>query len=461
MINPFMDTSHAPHLPPGALKLSPPQSMSEGGGCLGQSSHQFGAQSNGYGLPHSHVGGYTARDFLLRRPDIGLSESGTTGHPGMFVPSSGSFHSAHHPDPSSNHVLFPGLHDAATHHNPGHHVNSGMRFGATDMYSRTEQFNHMTGPRADHFGTTQPFNVNPMGAMNHMSPHGPGAFFRYMRPPIKQEHTCLWIDPEGPDPKKPCNKVFGTMHEIVSHVTVEHVGAEQSSHMCTWQNCAREGKPFKAKYKLVNHIRVHTGEKPFPCPFPGCGKVFARSENLKIHKRTHTGEKPFVCEYDGCDRRFANSSDRKKHSHVHTSDKPYNCRVKGCEKSYTHPSSLRKHMKIHENCSDFEGKFSDDEKCEIQGSSPLSKTSVTSHNSTSPGNRSQFTPPSSFSTSGSTPSITSGLSHSHPPNFSEWYVCQGSTGLGSLSSSHLSEQPAFNTLGHLQSLQPPTIVQYS
>ena len=67
-------------------------------------------------------------------------------------------------------------------------------------------------------------------------------------------------------------------------------GTDQNLHVCYWENCIREGKPFKAKYKLVNHIRVHTGEKPFACPFIGCGKVFARSENLKIHKRTHTGK---------------------------------------------------------------------------------------------------------------------------------------------------------------------------
>eukprot|EP00090_Calanus_glacialis_P038456 TRINITY_DN67103_c0_g1_i1.p1 TRINITY_DN67103_c0_g1~~TRINITY_DN67103_c0_g1_i1.p1 ORF type:complete len:235 (-),score=35.01 TRINITY_DN67103_c0_g1_i1:157-861(-) len=167
------------------------------------------------------------------------------------------------------------------------------------------------------------------------------------------------------------------MHETVTHLTVDHVGGpEITDNACYWTNCPREGRPFKAKYKLVNHIRVHTGEKPFPCPFTGCGKLFARSENLKIHKRIHTGEKPFECEVDGCDRRFANSSDRKKHMHVHTTDKPYYCTSKGCDKSYTHPSSLRKHLKIHS----LEGKAmsyeSEDNGVTSPSTSHLSSTSL-------------------------------------------------------------------------------------
>ena len=168
--------------------------------------------------------------------------------------------------------------------------------------------------------------------------------------------TCLWIDQNKNNnatekgEKTPCGKQFRMLQDLVTHLSDEHVSVSDSNvHTCYWKDCQRNGQPFKAKYKLVNHIRVHTGERPFPCLEPGCGKLFARSENLKIHKRTHTGEKPFMCEYLGCGRRFANSSDRKKHSHVHTSDKPYICKVDGCNKSYTHPSSLRKHMKLHDS----------------------------------------------------------------------------------------------------------------
>lgn len=192
------------------------------------------------------------------------------------------------------------------------------------------------------------FVPSPTSVVTSMELSANGAFLRYIRPQGKQEFLCKWTLLRN-KLSVPCDNNYPTIQDLVRHISLEHVGGTDgnASHVCLWHDCHRGGKPFKAKYKLINHIRVHTGEKPFPCPFANCGKTFARSENLKIHKRTHTGEKPFVCEFPGCNRRFANSSDRKKHSHVHTADKPYLCRVANCGKSYTHPSSLRKHLKMH------------------------------------------------------------------------------------------------------------------
>uniref|UniRef100_F7BY06 Zic family member 1 n=1 Tax=Equus caballus TaxID=9796 RepID=F7BY06_HORSE len=347
-INPFADGM-------GAFKLNP---SSHELASAGQTA--FTSQAPGYAaaaaLGHhhhpGHVGSYSSaafnstRDFLFRNRGFGDAAAAASAQHSLFAASAGGFGGPHGHTDAAGHLLFPGLHEQAAGHASPNVVNGQMRLGFSgDMYPRPEQYGQVTSPRSEHYAAPQLHGYGPMN-VNMAAHHGAGAFFRYMRQPIKQELICKWIEPEQlANPKKSCNKTFSTMHELVTHVTVEHVGGpEQSNHICFWEECPREGKPFKAKYKLVNHIRVHTGEKPFPCPFPGCGKVFARSENLKIHKRTHTGEKPFKCEFEGCDRRFANSSDRKKHMHVHTSDKPYLCKM--CDKSYTHPSSLRKHMKV-------------------------------------------------------------------------------------------------------------------
>ncbi|TNN72772.1 Zinc finger protein ZIC 3 [Liparis tanakae] len=296
-LNPFTDSPHS-----AAFKISPVAHD-----IASSQTSAFTPQATGYAaaLGHTHggqVGSYgggafnSTRDFLFRNRGVGESTAPSSQH-GIFAASAGSLHGPPVITDNPGHLLFPGLHDQGMSHSSpsGHVVNSQMHLGLRgDIFGRPDPYRPVASPRTDPYGTqlhnySHPINMN-MG-MNVPTHHGPGAFFRYMRQPIKQELSCKWIDENQMNrPKKTCERTFSTMHEMVTHVSMEHVGGpEQSNHICFWEDCPREGKSFKAKYKLVNHIRVHTGEKPFPCPFPGCGKIFARSENLKIHKRTHTG----------------------------------------------------------------------------------------------------------------------------------------------------------------------------
>lgn len=153
------------------------------------------------------------------------------------------------------------------------------------------------------------------------------------------QHMCRWID---------CNSQFPEQEELVRHLEKSHIDQRKGEDFtCFWSGCQRRYKPFNARYKLLIHMRVHSGEKPNKCTFEGCTKAFSRLENLKIHLRSHTGERPYICTHANCTKAFSNSSDRAKHQRTHLDTKPYACNVVGCNKRYTDPSSLRKHVKNH------------------------------------------------------------------------------------------------------------------
>ncbi|GBP26711.1 Zinc finger protein GLIS3 [Eumeta japonica] len=153
------------------------------------------------------------------------------------------------------------------------------------------------------------------------------------------EKTCLW---------EHCYDRYPNQTTLVDHIERCHVNTYKGDEFsCLWSGCARARRPFNARYKLLIHMRVHSGHKPNRCNYPGCGKAFSRLENLKIHMRSHTGERPYACPAPHCRKAFSNSSDRAKHQRTHFNARPYACGAVGCGKRYTDPSSLRKHVKSH------------------------------------------------------------------------------------------------------------------
>ncbi|XP_055633302.1 early growth response protein 1 [Toxorhynchites rutilus septentrionalis] len=179
-----------------------------------------------------------------------------------------------------------------------------------------------------------------------------------------QPLECLWMD---------CNLKFPDQGTLVAHIEKKHVEVKKGEEFaCYWLECPRRYRPFNARYKLLIHMRVHSGEKPNKCPFSGCEKAFSRLENLKIHQRSHTGERPYNCQYFGCTKAFSNSSDRAKHQRTHYDTKPYACQLPGCTKRYTDPSSLRKHVKNHACRSEGQGRRKSHKEASAVSSSSLS-----------------------------------------------------------------------------------------
>ncbi|XP_055371121.1 zinc finger protein 436-like [Condylostylus longicornis] len=133
-----------------------------------------------------------------------------------------------------------------------------------------------------------------------------------------------------------CMKEFDSEEDFKNHMDNEHVSGKSIKNQCPI--CK---KCFTMLSALKDHMRVHSGEKPFICET--CGRGFSQSTNLKQHTMRHSNTKPFKCAQCPCE--FVSKGELNSHMRKHTGEHPFVCDT--CGSGFTTSSSLKKHIRIH------------------------------------------------------------------------------------------------------------------
>jgi len=112
-----------------------------------------------------------------------------------------------------------------------------------------------------------------------------------------------------------CQKPFQTNTYLIYHTDTNHLPEKLDHFSCRF--CGYKVKT-QQRQCLLEHLRIHTDERPEICRF--CGKGFRQRKTLINHERLHTGEKPYKCEY--CFEAFAQRTSLVSHIKCnHESDK--------------------------------------------------------------------------------------------------------------------------------------------
>ncbi|KAJ8917467.1 hypothetical protein NQ315_005514 [Exocentrus adspersus] len=164
-----------------------------------------------------------------------------------------------------------------------------------------------------------------------------------------------------------CSRVYTSIEKLLNHVGLFHVGEKLKCNLCSLSDemsfelyaehcrlthlnqCPFCKKKFGTRTSYNFHIKVHTENNPFDCPYENCEKSYPSQRSLKKHLTTHSAVANYIC--SKCGKKFNSYDNFKYHIKTHDGKRDFLCTI--CGKAFLQSVHLKYHMWGHTGVKQF------------------------------------------------------------------------------------------------------------
>ncbi|XP_050416435.2 zinc finger protein 320 [Patella vulgata] len=148
-----------------------------------------------------------------------------------------------------------------------------------------------------------------------------------------------------------CNINYKNKSQLNAHIRCKHTD-NRTGIKCKLSDQIMDGTQREcdicgaviSRISFRQHLLRHT-DKRHACD--QCDKSYVSKHHLIVHQMGHTGERPFPCTFPGCDNRLRTKNAYNRHMAVHAGIKNHYCSY--CGKGFFLVGGLNQHVKIHTN----------------------------------------------------------------------------------------------------------------